>query len=116
MATGVRRVAGTGYNRMMAPGSNPAERKAPKMNNEYSSTDPRNPAFVSREESDRRHDEHEEACRIAGETREVVFCEAGQHHVAPGKTVNARGWCNLCLKDAQRGKPTGTTARERGLK
>lgn len=41
---------------------------------------------------------------------------AGGHAVEQGKTVNSRGWCNLCLKDMQKGKPAGTTARERGLK
>jgi hypothetical protein len=46
----------------------------------------------------------------------TAFCEAGQHYVEPGKTVNSRGWCNLCLKDVQHGRAPGTTARERGLK
>lgn len=46
---------------------------------------------------------------------ESIRCRGG-HAVEAGKTVSGKGWCNLCLKDLQRGKPAGTTARERGLK
>ena len=42
-------------------------------------------------------------------------CKGG-HTVEAGKTVNAKGWCNLCLKDLRSGKPAGTTAKARGLK
>lgn len=31
------------------------------------------------------------------------------------QTSNTKRVCNLCLKDIQRGRPAGTTARERGL-
>lgn len=48
-------------------------------------------------------------------TVKTARCKGG-HNVEEGKTVNSQGWCNLCLKDLQRGKPAGTTARERGLK
>lgn len=66
----------------------------------------------------------EEAKAIAREDASLIyldipdppFCAAGDHHVEPGKTVNSRGWCNLCLSDARRGRPAGTTARERGPK
>jgi len=44
-----------------------------------------------------------------------IICKTG-HEVEQGKTVSGKGYCNLCLKDAQCGKPLGTTARERGLK
>lgn len=47
-------------------------------------------------------------------TNETTKCNGG-HQVEAGKTVNAKGWCNLCLKDMQKGKPAGTTATERGL-
>lgn len=49
------------------------------------------------------------------EVPETPYCTAGKHHVENGKTVNAKGWCNLCLKDAQRRKPAGTTAAARRL-
>jgi hypothetical protein len=42
----------------------------------------------------------------------MVKCKGG--HMA--EKVNAKGWCNLCLKDLKAGKPAGTTAKERGLK
>lgn len=38
---------------------------------------------------------------------QTAYCKAGGHRVEHGKTVNNRGWCNLCIKDAQRGKPAG---------
>lgn len=41
-----------------------------------------------------------------------VACRRG-HLVEAGKSVNAKGWCNLCLKDIQRGRPAGTTAKSR---
>jgi hypothetical protein len=44
--------------------------------------------------------------------RIMVKCKGG--HMA--EKVNAKGWCNLCLKDLKSGKPAGTTAKERGLK
>lgn len=39
----------------------------------------------------------------------------GGHYIEEGKTLSGGGYCNLCLKDLQRGKPAGTTAKERGL-
>ena len=41
-------------------------------------------------------------------------CKGG-HLLEQGKTVNSKGYCNLCLRDIQRRKPVGTTASERGL-
>lgn len=51
----------------------------------------------------------------AEQTKKTARCKGG-HNVEEGKTVNSQGWCNLCLKDMQRGKRPGTTAAERGLK
>jgi len=44
-----------------------------------------------------------------------TICRTG-HEVEQGKSVSGKGYCNLCVKDAQKGKAIGTTARERGLK
>lgn len=44
----------------------------------------------------------------------TIICKAG-HEVEAGKSVSGEGWCNLCIKDMDRGKAAGTTARDRGL-
>lgn len=41
-----------------------------------------------------------------------ITCRGG-HVVEAGQTLNAKGWCDLCLTDVRRGRAAGTTVQAR---